>query len=133
MDPESLARLWCRVLDFEVIDRESGSVEIGPARSRVRRLQPKIVFNPTADPRPPKLRIHLGVNPVGTTQEEELARLSELGARDGAMGQTGEGSWYVLLDPEGNEFFLLRAPQSDWGARFLRLRFGYLSTPSVAQ
>jgi hypothetical protein len=56
--PEVLARFWCEVLDFVVLDREDdGSVEIGP--------------------------------------------------RD--IGQTGQEQWHVLVDPEGNEFCLLKA------------------------
>jgi len=41
-------------------------------------------------------------------QETELARLTALGARPADVGQTGEESWVVLQDPEGNEFCLLR-------------------------
>ena len=29
-DPEGLARFWCEVLDFVVLDREEGGIEIGP-------------------------------------------------------------------------------------------------------
>jgi hypothetical protein len=32
----------------------------------------------------------------------------DLGARRADVGQTGEESWHVLQDPEGNEFCLLR-------------------------
>jgi Glyoxalase-like domain len=34
--------------------------------------------------------------------------LLELGAVPADVGQTGEESWHVLADPEGNEFCLLR-------------------------
>ena len=40
-------------------------------------------------------------------QEAELVRLLELGAVRTEVGQTGEESWHVLADPEGNEFCLL--------------------------
>ena len=36
-----------------------------------------------------------------------VERLLALGARPGDVGQTGDESWHVLLDPEGNEFCLL--------------------------
>jgi Glyoxalase-like domain len=48
------------------------------------------------------------VNRVRYSQEEELTRQLELGARKIDIGQ-GEQRWIVLPDPEGNEFCLLRA------------------------
>jgi hypothetical protein len=54
-----------------------------------------------------KNRIHLDVSPAGCDQDEELARLLALGARPVDVGQ-GDSPWFVLADPEGNEFCLLR-------------------------
>ena len=42
-------------------------------------------------------------------QDAELERLLALGARPVDVGQTGEEPWHVLVDPEGNEFCLLRS------------------------
>ncbi|MGV8910466.1 MAG: VOC family protein [Propionicimonas sp.] len=49
------------------------------------------------------------MNPTDRDQGAELERLLEIGARPADIGQTGEEQWHVLLDPEGNEFCLLRA------------------------
>jgi len=56
-----------------------------------------------------KNRIHFDLRPVDVSRDEELPRLLELGAtllddrrQDGGFG------WYLLADPEGNEFCLLR-------------------------
>jgi Glyoxalase-like domain len=38
-----------------------------------------------------------------------LALEDQLGARPADIGQTGEESWHVIADPEGNEFCLLKA------------------------
>ena len=55
-----------------------------------------------------KNRLHIDVNATqGATQEHEVERLLRLGARHVDIGQ-GEQSWYVLADPEGNEFCLVR-------------------------
>jgi Glyoxalase-like domain len=54
-----------------------------------------------------KNRLHMDVNPVGVTQAQELERLLALGATHVDIGQ-GDQTWYVLADPEGNEFCLLR-------------------------
>lgn len=47
------------------------------------------------------------MNPTGCDQDEELARPVVLGAREVDVGR-GEQTWFVLVDPEGNEFCLLR-------------------------
>lgn len=108
-DPELLARFWCEVLDFVVLDRDDdGSLEIGP-REGFGGSQPTIILSPTNEPRKSKSRLHIDVNATDRDQDAELKRLLELGARPADIGQTGEESWHVLADPEGNEFCLLRA------------------------
>ena len=107
-DPEALARFWCEVLDFVVLDREDdGSVEIGP-REGFGGLQPTIILSPE-EPAKAKSRLHIDVNPTDRDQDAELERLLKLGARPADVGQTGEETWHVLADPEGNEFCLLRS------------------------
>jgi hypothetical protein len=49
------------------------------------------------------------VSPVDRSQEEEVERILALGATRADIGQTGEESWTVLADPEGNEFCVLRS------------------------
>ncbi|NLE71082.1 MAG: VOC family protein [Actinomycetales bacterium] len=107
-DPERLAQFWCEVLGFEVIDRDEGTVEIGPPGVGFGGPQPTLFFNPSTDPRRGKLRLHIDLNPTDRDQDAELERLLALGARPADVGQTGEESWHVLADPEGNEFCLLR-------------------------
>lgn len=107
-DPEVLAQFWCEVLDFVVLDRdEDGNVEIG-ARDGFGGAQPTIFLSKTDSPEPSKPRLHIDVSATDRDQEAELKRLLSLGARHADIGQTGEESWYVLADPEGNEFCLLR-------------------------
>ena len=108
-DPQVLARFWCAVLDWQVLDEPGdGSLEIGPAAG-FGGLQPTIILSPHPSPEPAKPRLHLDVNPTDRDQDAELERLLGLGARRADVGQTGDESWHVLADPEGNEFCLLRA------------------------
>lgn len=108
-DPELLARFWCEVLDFVVLDREEdGSIEIG-ARDGFGGSQSTIFLSRCEEPDPHKPRLHIDLNPTDRDQAAELERLLALGARPADIGQSGEESWHVLLDPEGNEFCLLRA------------------------
>ena len=68
--------------------------------------KPTIVFGPVPEPKTVKNRLHIDVNPVDCTRDEEVERLIGLGARRVDVGQ-GEVSWVVLADPEGNEFCVL--------------------------
>ena len=107
-DPQRLAEFWCQVLGFVVLDTEEGAVEIGP-REGFGGLQPTLIFSPTTEPKAGRLRLHIDINPTDRDQDAELERLLHIGARPAQIGQTGEEQWHVLLDPEGNEFCLLRA------------------------
>lgn len=56
-----------------------------------------------------KNRLHLDLEPVAGTRDEELARLIALGAAQVEDLRHPDGSgWVVLADPEGNEFCILR-------------------------
>ena len=102
-DVRRLAGFWAAVLGWEVTEDDDDGVEIGPAGGG----KPTLVFVPVPEAKAGKNRVHLDVNPTGCEQDEELARLRSLGATDVDVGQ-GDQTWYVLADPEGNEFCLLR-------------------------
>ncbi|MFF2377071.1 VOC family protein [Streptomyces xiamenensis] len=108
-DPERLAAFWSEVLGYVELGREDdGSIEIGPPDTGFGGPQPTLVLSPTTDPQPRKLRLHIDVNATDRDQDAELERLLALGAQRADVGQTGEESWHVLADPEGNVFCLLR-------------------------
>jgi hypothetical protein len=107
-DPDLLARFWCEVLGYVELDRVDGDIEIGPAEAGFGGPQPTIVFNRADEPKKDQLRLHIDVNPTDRDQDAELERLLAAGARPADVGQTGNESWHVLADPEGNEFCLLR-------------------------
>ncbi len=107
-DPDLLARFWCTVLGYVELDRVDGSIEIGPPEAGFGGPQPTIVIDRTDEPKNGKLRLHIDVNATDRDQEAELDRLLAAGARRADIGQTGNESWHVLADPEGNEFCLLR-------------------------
>ena len=107
-DPEALAAFWAAVLDYRVIGREAdGAVEIGP-EDGFGGPAPTLVFGPVLDPTPGKVRLHIDLNATDREQDAELERLLDLGATRADVGQTGEEDWYVLADPEGNQFCLLK-------------------------
>lgn len=77
-DPEALARFWCEVLDFVVLDREDNEYfEIGP-REGFGGPQPTIILSRRDEPEPGKSRLHIDVNATDRDQDAELERLLEL-------------------------------------------------------
>ncbi|MFC9285000.1 VOC family protein [Streptomyces collinus] len=119
-DPERLAVFWCEVLDFKVIDRSEGMVEIGSwvptvEDVRARQMPPTLVFIRVPEGKTVKNRLHLDVSPIDGSTEDEVARLLGLGAVKVDVGQGPDRSWVVMADPEGNEFDVLRtlAPQDE--------------------
>ena len=111
-DPAGLARFWCSVLDYEVQDEDDGVVTIGSplvpeGKNRRGPVPPVLTFARVPEGKTGKNRAHLDVNPVDREQDDEVRRLLALGARHADVGQTGEESWVVLADPEGNEFCVL--------------------------
>jgi hypothetical protein len=109
-DPGGLARFWCSVLDYEVHDEDDGIVTIAPPVPEGNHrgpVPPTLTFAHVPEGKTVKNRVHLDVSPTDREQDEEVRRLLDLGARHADVGQTGDESWVVLADPEGNEFCVL--------------------------
>ncbi|WP_040810629.1 VOC family protein [Nocardia concava] len=107
-DPARLADFWCEVLGYVELERDEEDRRIGPPGSVFGGPYPTLLFSRSDDPRRGKLPMHLDVNATDRDQDAELERLLAAGARPADIGQTGNESWHVLADPEGNEFCLLR-------------------------
>ena len=68
-----------------------------------------LCFMPAGDTRKTvKNRVHLDLTTTPDDRDAEIERLLALGAQRVDIGQTGEESWDVLADPEGNEFCVVR-------------------------
>lgn len=113
-DPQALARFWCAVLGYEVLDEEEedGVVTIGaPAAAdgpqRPGPVPPTLTFARVPEGKIGKNRLHLDLNPSDQDQDAEVRRVLDLGARHADVGQTGDEPWVCLADPEGNEFCIL--------------------------
>ncbi|MFE9779383.1 VOC family protein [Streptomyces sp. NPDC005775] len=112
-DPERLAAFWCEVLDFKVIERAQGKVEIGSwvptvEEVRARQMPPTLVFIQVPEGKTVKNRLHLDVSPIDDSTDNEVTRLLGLGAAKVDVGQGSGRRWVVMADPEGNEFDVMR-------------------------
>lgn len=111
--PRRLAEFWCSVLGYRITDDEEDIIEIaGWEKSDWAAVAgprpPALLFIQVPESKATKNRLHIDVNPAGTTQDEEVERLLGLGATRVDIGQ-GKQNWVVLADPEGNEFCVLRS------------------------
>ncbi|HYN92504.1 MAG TPA: VOC family protein [Pilimelia sp.] len=95
-DPATQARWWAGVVGGDVEpDGYGAAAVVGAAGLPWRAL----LFQPVSDPKTVKNRIHLDVDLTGP----DCARLVEAGATIHRV-PGGDIHWWVLTDPEGNEF-----------------------------
>ena len=103
VDPELVSRFWIDLLGYEVVPNHTNSIQTGHPSNR----GPRMLFTPAGEAKREKNRIHFDLRPEN--QSESVERALALGAHISEIGQTGEESWVVLRDPEGNEFCILQS------------------------
>jgi predicted enzyme related to lactoylglutathione lyase len=103
-DLPKLAQFWTQALGWRVLSEREREIVIGTDPD----APTGICFMPVTDPKTVKNRVHLDLTTSAADRDQEIERLLALGARRVDIGQTGEESWTVLADPEGNEFCVIR-------------------------
>ena len=101
-DPRALARFWGEVTGWPVIERPQPGSE-DSAVGNLGEGHPRLYFVRVPEAKTIKNRVHLDVMPDDRTQDEEIARLTRLGATV-VSDRRPEFGWVLLADPEGNEF-----------------------------
>lgn len=71
--------------------------------------QHRILFIEVPEAKTVKNRLHFDLRPTDLSQSEEVERLLALGASVHADLRHADGGWVTMLDPEGNEFCVLRS------------------------
>ena len=105
-DPAAQARFWSEALGWRVThETPQESVIEPPQGSPAVDVAPDVLFVRVPEHKATKNRLHLDLRP--DDQERDVDRLLALGATPAHVGQTGDESWVVLADPEGNEFCVL--------------------------
>jgi predicted enzyme related to lactoylglutathione lyase len=102
-DPLTLGHWWADVLHWKIFHEDDDEVVVTTPDERF----PGLVFLRVPEGKTVKNRIHLDFAP--DDRDVEVERLVRLGARRVDVGQTGQETWVVLADPEGNEFCVLSA------------------------
>ena len=99
-DARSVAGFWAAVTGWSLHeeDADPGHAEfsVGPPLGGGTRLY----FVTVAEPKSTKNRVHLDVIPRDQSQEQEIARLTGLGAKV-IGGQPPGAGWVILADPDG--------------------------------
>ncbi len=102
-DPARLAAFWSAALGWDVGVEEPTITGLRPPGAR----GPWLEFLTTKDEKRHKNRLHLDIAPPEDgDQEAEVRRLCEAGAKV-LRSPEDELIWWVLADPEGNEFCVL--------------------------
>ena len=109
-DTETQAEFWSAALGLTPKFGEDGSAKLYPAEDAPAEAV-TIWLQPVSEPKRDKLRLHLDLRPEGGDVDGEVERLLRLGATRADVGQTGDETFTVLTDPEGNEFCVLYREQ----------------------
>jgi len=107
-DLPKLARFWTQALGWKVLSEREREIVIGTDEN----APVGICFMPVTDQKIVKNRVHLDITTEAQDRDQEIDRLLGLGAQHADVGQTGEESWTVLADPEGNEFCVIRPKET---------------------
>lgn len=99
-DPPGLARFWGQVTGRPVIEEPQPGYPDSAVGDDSR---PWLYFVQVPEGKTVKNRVHLDIVPSDRTQDEEIARLTRLGAAVVSDRRPDVG-WVIMADPEGNEF-----------------------------
>jgi hypothetical protein len=95
-DAPQLATFWSKALAGSVTDLGDGSARVD--RRAGRAANDSIWINPVPEPRTVKTRVHLDLR----LASPDPSPLTTAGAT--VVRELGEDPWWVLTDPDGNEF-----------------------------
>ena len=107
-DPAAAARWWSQALSWPISLEELDEVVVVPFGTDLEGKVPELIFVPVPEAKVTKNRVHLDL--ASDSIEDQAAiveRLLAAGATRADVGQSGDESWMVLADPEGNEFCVL--------------------------
>jgi hypothetical protein len=101
---------WCEVLGYSEDPRDPNL----PGHEECMKFSPdgrhRVLFIEVPEGKSVKNRIHFDLTPTDRTRDEEVERLLAHGATvHQDLRKEDGGGWVTMLDPEGNEFCVLRS------------------------
>ena len=99
-DPDKLARFWAPALGYTNLGAAGNYVLLMPADPG----RPKLLLQAVPEAKVAKNRVHFDIETPDI--DSEAARLESLGARrlETEAREEHGTRWFVMADPEGNEF-----------------------------
>jgi hypothetical protein len=108
-DATTMVVFWSGALGYELEDEdEKGSYLSDPTGGGW-----PLYFQIVPEGKSVKNRLHLDLRPADS-MAAEVDRMKALGASEHRFVEEGGSFWTVMLDPEGNEFCVLRGPEDGW-------------------
>ena len=106
-DERLLGAFWTAVLGYEIaVDQPNDWIVLRDPTGRA----PNIGLQVVPEPKVVKNRVHLDLVPTAGGLEDEIRRLESLGARRVRYVTHPDESHWIMADPEGNEFCVVRPP-----------------------
>jgi predicted enzyme related to lactoylglutathione lyase len=110
-DPRRQAAFWTQALGYELREASDDEAWIADPSGRGWPL----LFLVVPEGKSVKNRVHLDLRPP-RSMAEEVERLEGAGASVQRRVDEDDSFWTVMLDPEGNEFCVLRGPEDGWSS-----------------
>ncbi len=108
-DARSMVNFWSAALGYVLDDiDDDGAYLVDPSGKGW-----ALFFQVVPEGKAVKNRLHLDLRPP-ESMAKEVERVKALGATEFRFVEEGGSFWTVLLDPEGNEFCVLRGPEDGW-------------------
>jgi predicted enzyme related to lactoylglutathione lyase len=117
-DPDRLARFWAASLGWDIgeadgLDIDEEGAFIKPSGTEYGTVFQGLYFQKVPEGKVVKNRLHLDVRPRDS-MAAEVERSVALGATVERRVDVEGSFWTIMLDPEGNEFCILRGPEDGW-------------------
>ena len=117
-DPELLARFWVAALGWEQGEPDGLDIDEEGAYIHAPDMTDEtpfrgLYFQKVPEGKVVKNRLHLDVRPPDN-MAAEAERSVALGATIQRRVDVEGSFWTIMLDPEGNEFCILRGPEDGW-------------------
>ena len=108
-DPDKLAEFWSAALGYTTLGGAGNYVLLVDSDGS----RPKLLLQRVDEPKSGKNRMHFDIETPAV--DAEVTRLEALGARRAVSNAIEEhgNRWVVMADPEGNEFCVCNAGQSE--------------------